>query len=231
MKTSLDFSMKIFVLFCLTKTICGLKEDNEISGESLEKSLAQMFNAYKAASLQTSEQDQEELKKSFIQKYFHSHTPETENMYHDGPGGHPHDDDGHTHQQHQQYYEGDYQNYHQQHHHSQGTKNMYHDGPGGHPHDDDGHTHHQQHHQQNNRHLDDGHNHGKSNQGTNQQRPLVQEEKQLPNNVENKNEAQIQSNQEKQEEERVKSEKKALRDLTLTISKLLFHLSQTTIDA
>merc|ERR1711988_277379 len=101
-----------------------------------------MFNAYKAASLQTSEQDQEELKKGFIQKYFH----------------------GHTHQQHQQYYEGDYQNYHQQHHHSQGTKNMYHDGPGGHPHDDDGHTHHQQHHQQNNHHLDDGHNHGKSNQ-------------------------------------------------------------------
>merc|ERR1719410_2431434 len=204
MKTNLDFSMKILVLFCLTKTICGVQEDNEISGKSLEKSLAQMFNAYKAASLQTSEQDQEELKKSFIQKYFHSHGPETENLYHDGPGGHPHDDDGHSHQQHQQYYEGDYQNYHQQHH------------------DSDGHTHHQQ----NSHHLDDGHNHGKSNQGNSKQRQLKQEEKQLPNDVDNKNVAEVQPNQEKQEAERVKSEKKALRELTLTISKLLFHLSQ-----
>merc|ERR1712064_55237 len=191
MKTSWDFSMKILVLFCLTKTIFGTQEDNEISGKSLEKSLAQMFNAYKAASLETSQQNQEDLKKSFIQKYFHSHRPETENMYHDGPGGHAHD--------------------------NHGTESMYHDGRGGHPHDDDGHTH-QQHHQQNNHHLDDGHN-----------QKLEQQEKQLPNDVAPKSDTT--NNHEQQEAARVKSEKKALRELTLTISKLLFHLSQTTTDA
>merc|ERR1712064_134719 len=204
MKTSWDFSMKILVLFCLTKTIFGTQEDNEISGKSLEKSLAQMFNAYKAASLETSQQNQEDLKKSFIQKYFHSHRPETENMYHDGPGGH------------------------QQHHHNHGTESMYHDGRGGHPHDDDGHTH-QQHHQQNNHHLDDGHNHGKSTQNNGQHQKLEQQEKKLPNDVAPKSDTT--NNHEQQEAARVKSEKKALRELTLTISKLLFHLSQTTTDA
>merc|ERR1719393_707943 len=84
--------------------------------------------------------------KSVSQGSLHSHEPSSIGMYHDGPGGHLHDDDGHTH--------------HAQHHHDPSTIGQFHDGPGGHHHDSDGHIHHdQQHHRSGQHHKEDGHHH------------------------------------------------------------------------
>merc|ERR1711983_173336 len=82
------------------------------------------------------------------------------------------------------------------HSHEPSTIAMYHDGPGGHHHDNDGHTHHDQHH----------HRSGQHHEGDGHTHATESEE-------------QIDSLEETKDKEN-------LRDITLTISKLLFHLSQ-----
>ena len=132
------------------------------------------------------------------------------NLYHDVPVLHHHDDDGHVFQQGND----------RDHGHDQESLELYHDGPGGNPHDSDGHVHlqlqgridheHEQgsiklyhdgpggHHHDDYRHL--------HHQAQEDVREINQDE-----GV-------------KAEEENLKTE--SLRDITLTIAKLLFHMSQ-----
>ena len=165
--------------------------------ESLEKSLLQMFKAYRGSSDSESDSaDQRMLPRNIIDGR-HKHDQSNLGVYHDGPGGHHHDDDGHVHLQQQR---------DQDHEHDSGAFNSYHDGPGGHHHDDDGHLHlRTQHH-----HDDDGHLHPRAQQagGYKQQRSVSKESVSSSKNEDGN------------------IERESLRDITLTMSKLLFHLSQ-----
>ena len=186
--------------------------------KALDKSLAQMFKAYRGSSLSSPDLKML-LRSSFddvnhhdddvhVQGWDHEHEQEAFHLYHDGPGGHSHDDDGHVHLNQQG----------RNHEHEQGDFNLYHDGPGGHHHDDDGHVHLYQQgrnheHEQRDFHLyhdgpgghdhdDDGHLHHKA-----QKEDGVSQDKGL-----------------KSEEGTKKHD--SLSDITLTIAKLLFPLSQ-----
>ena len=155
----------------------------------LDKSLAQMFEAYQAGS-PLSVGSKPDLR-MLLRRHFddvhhdghvhlqqqspdHEHEQGDFSLYHDGPGGHHHDDDGHVHLNQQG----------RHHEHEQRDINLYHDGPGGHHHDDDGHVHHRA-------QEDDGVTQG---QGLRSDEGITKQQ--------------------------------SLSDITLTIAKLLFHLSQ-----
>ena len=152
--------------------------------KALDKSLAQMFRAYRGSPLSSPDLKML-LRSSFddvnhhdddghVQGRDHGHEQGDFNLYHDGPGGNHHDDDGHVHL----YQQG------RNHEHEQAGFHLYHDGPGGHDHDDDGHLHHK----------------AQKEDGVSQDKGLKSEE-----------------GTKKQD---------SLSDITLTIAKLLFHLSQ-----
>ena len=154
--------------------IVGVSYGNPFDKEALQKSLLEMLSAHRTSP----SQDEAVMEpKSITKGSFHSHEPSTIAMYHDGPGGHHHDSDGHT-------------------HHDPSSIGKFHDGPGGHAHDNDGHRHHDRHHHRSGQHHEgDGHTHA------------TESEEQIDSLEETK-------------------DKENLRDITLTISKLLFHLSQ-----
>ena len=75
--------------------------------KALDKSLAQMFRAYRGSPLSSPDLKML-LRSSFddvnhhdddghVQGRDHGHEQGDFNLYHDGPGGHHHDDDGHLH--------------------------------------------------------------------------------------------------------------------------------------
>ena len=92
----------------------------------LDRSLLSMFDAFQAANGQHGEEE--------------GHGYKAVSQFHDGPGVHDHEHDGHNHLQYQvRYHDG------QQDEHSHGNNpsaiEQLHDGPGGHHHDDNGHDH------------------------------------------------------------------------------------------
>merc|ERR1711879_1007657 len=107
--------MRFFLACLVMVTVGGIPTKKE----SLEKSLLQMFKAYRGSSDSESDSaDQRMLPRNIIDGR-HKHDQSNLGVYHDGPGGHHRDDDEHD----------------------SGAFNSYHDGPGGHHHDDDGHLH------------------------------------------------------------------------------------------
>ena len=194
--------MRFFLASLVVVTVGGIPTEKE----SLEKSLLQMFKAYRGSSdSESGSTDQRMLPRNIIDGR-HKHDQSNLGVYHDGPGGHHHDDDGHVHLQQQR---------DQDHEHDSGTFSWYHDGPGGHHHDDDGHLHlRTQHLHDDDGHLhlhdDDGHLHPRAQQagGYKQQRSVSKESVSSSKNEEGN------------------IERESLRDITLTMSKLLFHLSQ-----
>ena len=131
-----------------------------------------MFQAYKVAK-----------DKKLAREDKHNHNHGEYDMFHDGPGGHPHDEDGHVHQDHF--------------HESLSSYNKFHDGPGGHHHDNDGHIHES--------HVEADQSDGHTHQKTKNDEAISSTEEESSNDIEDDNQN--------------------LRDITLTISKLLFHLS------
>merc|ERR1711983_698083 len=90
--------------------------------EALQKSLLEMLSAHRTSP----SQDEAVMEpKSITRGSFHSHEPSTIAMYHDGPGGHHHDSDGHTHHD-----PSSIGKFHDRHHH---RSDQHHEG--------DGHTH------------------------------------------------------------------------------------------
>ena len=224
--------MRFFLASLVMVTVGGIPTKKE----SLEKSLLQMFKAYRGSSdSESGSTDQRMLPRNIIDE-IHKHDQSNLGVYHDGPGGHHHDDDGHVHLQQQR---------DQDHEHDSGTFSLYHDGPGGHHHDDDGHLH---------LHDDDGHLHPHDDDGHIHQQPQRDQDhehdtvtfswyhdgpgghhhdddghlhpraQQAGGYKQQRSVSKESVSSSKNEEGNI--ERESLRDITLTMSKLLFHLSQ-----
>merc|ERR1712212_955318 len=100
-------------------------------GMELDRSLLDMFDAFKAANHHRNGKIRVVHKKESEEDSEHTHDAHDYEKYHDGEGGHHHDDYGHNHQTFSE---------HSHPHHPDGVSHLR-DGPAGHHHDDDGHNH------------------------------------------------------------------------------------------
>ena len=120
---------KAVICAMMVSITCGQGSIHRRAGLVLDRSLLDMFDAFKAANHNKNEKMRDAYKED--SENDHTHNAKEYSMYHDGEGGHHHDDDGHNHQTFRE---------HSHHNHPDGA-NHFHDGPGGHHHDDDGHNH------------------------------------------------------------------------------------------
>ena len=122
---------KAVICAMMVSITCGQGSQHRRAGLVLDRSLLDMFDAFKAANHNKNGKMRDVYKEDSEEENDHTHNANEYSMYHDGEGGHHHDDDGHNHQTFRE---------HSHHNHPDGA-NHFHDGPGGHHHDDDGHNH------------------------------------------------------------------------------------------
>ena len=138
----------IVVVVVLLGSTLGLP--GKTGGIGSDRSLLSMFDAFQAANGYHGEEEGHayEAVNQFHDgpgesDHEHGNNPSVIEQLHDGPGGHHHDDDGHVHNNHEQYRVRYHDGPKRDHVHGNNPSviEQLHDGPRGHHHDDDGHDH------------------------------------------------------------------------------------------